>query len=163
LTNKHNQVVIQRPPLGDVETVVRLRLGHAVTNLVGLVQMIGSARVEGLIDIYLDDLGMERLVTMYRLGVRFSPKTRLLTKSAKKLSKLMVQGAFDEMGSPHGEVRVTAAGGHEGRFIFLAGGGVVSIGCSLNNIDVNERAFVAGDKGDRAEFEARWLAATAIP
>jgi hypothetical protein len=126
--------------------------------------MIGPTPVENVLDPYLDDLAVEVLVTMHRLGVTFSPKLRLLTspKGAKHLSKRFVTDAFTEMRCQQGEARVTAVVGHEGRVLLLAGQGVVSLGCSLNNLNVTERPSRDGDRGDSADFETRWGAATPL-
>jgi hypothetical protein len=159
VTEKFSMLLVQRPPLGEVETSVRFCLGTGASNLIALVQLVGATPVEAVLDVYLDDSGVARLVTMHRLGTRFAPGLRLLTSGAgaKRLSVGFVKDALAELGCIQGQVRVTAASGHEGRFLFLAGAGVVSIGCSLNKIDVNERAFRDVDRGDVAAFEARWV------
>lgn len=159
-----SNILVTRPPLGEVVTAVRLARGRPGTNLTVLVDMIGPTPVECVLDVYLDDRAVETLLTMCRLGVNFSSKLRLLTssKGAKHLSKGFVADAFTEMGCQQGEARTTSANSHEGRLLLLAGRGVVALGCSLNNFNVNERSSRGGDAGEWGDFETRWQAATPL-
>ncbi len=159
-----SNVLVTRPALGEVATTVRFTRGRPATNLTMLVDMIGPTPVEGVLDVYLDDRAVETLLTMHRLGARCSPKVRLLTssKGAKHLSKGFIADAFAEMGCPQGEARVTPGDGHEGRLLLLAGRGVISLGCSLNSFDANERPNRGGDQGEWADFETRWGAARPV-
>jgi hypothetical protein len=159
-----SHVTIARPPLGEVATTVRFSRGQPATNLTMLVDMIGRTPVESVLDVYLDDRAVETLLTMHRLGARFAPKVRLLTssKGAKHLSKGFIADAFAEMGCPQGEARVTPGDGHEGRLLLLAGRGVISLGCSLNNFAANERPNRGGDQGEWANSDTRWGAATPL-
>jgi hypothetical protein len=157
-----SKILIEKPPLGEIATTARLMRGYPATNLTTWVQVIGTVPVECILDVYLDDAGLERLLTMHRLGVRFSPKLRLLTSQsgAKNLSKAFVNDVLAELGCQQGEIRVTTGRGHEGRFMLLDDASVVALGCSLNGLDTNERAHRSGDQGERADFETRWKQAT---
>jgi hypothetical protein len=159
-----SNILVTRPPLGEVATAVRFTHGRPATNLTTLVDMIGPTPIEGILDVYLDDRGVGTLLTMHRLGATFSPRVRLLTssKGAKHLSKSFVADAFTEMGCQQGEARITSANSHEGRLLLLAGRGVIGLGCSLNNFNVNERPSRGGDRGEWGDFETRWQAATPL-
>ena len=149
-----------RPPVGDVPTTIRFAKGRPATNLTMLVDVIGLTPVDAILDVYLDDRAVETILTMHRFRVIFSPKLRLLTpsKGAKLLSKGFVAHAFAEIGCSQGEARVISANGHEGRLLLLAGRGVISLGCSLNNFAANERPNRGADRGEWADFETRWIA-----
>lgn len=155
---------LEKPPLGEIESTARLVRGQPATNLTSLVQMIGPTPIESILDVYLDDVALERLLTMHRLGVNFSPKVRLLTskRGAKNLSKRFVENVCTEFGCNHGAVKVITANQHEGRFILLSGDNVITLGCSLNNLDVNETTHRGGDHGEGADFERRWLEAESL-
>jgi hypothetical protein len=159
-----SNVVVRRPPVGEVVTSIRFARGRPASNLATLVDLIGPTPVEGVLDVYLDDRAVATLVTMHNLGVTFSSKLRLLTarRGAKGLSKAFVSDAFTEMGSQRGEARTTWGAGHEGRLLLLAGHGVISLGCSLNNFDANERPNRGADQGEWADFETRWESATPL-
>jgi hypothetical protein len=166
ITARYSHLLIERPPLGEIDSTVRLSRGQPAANLTALVQLIGPTPVEAILDVYLDDVALERLVTMHRLGVNFSPKTRLLTSKSKKgadrLSKQFVQDLFKDLGCNQGAVKSMPANQHEGRFILLSGANVVTLGCSLNNLDVNETTHRGGDHGEREYFEGQWSTAESL-
>lgn len=145
-------------PLG----AVRLSKGRPATNIGLVAMLLQGATVEAVLDAFLDDRGLETLLTLRNLGVLFSPKVRLLTSSRveKRLTRSFAVAVLTELGCGGGEVRVFGADGHEGRIVLLEGGDVVSLGASLNGLDVNERPHRDRDKGDRAAFDARWAEAT---
>jgi hypothetical protein len=161
--NAGSNVIVERPPLGEVATTARFTRERPATNLAMLVDMIGRTPVEAILDAYLDDRAVEALVTMHRLGVQFSAKLRLLTgrSGAKNLSKSFVADAFIELVCQQGEVKIVGASVHEGRLLLLGGQGVLALGCSLNSFKANERPHRGGDHGEWADFEKRW--ATAAP
>jgi hypothetical protein len=149
---------VERPPLGEGRTIYRLRVGEPATNLVAIAQLIGRDPVEAAFDAYLDDVGLERFTTLHRFGVTFSTRLRLLTspKGARALSGAFARDVFREVRSDSGEIRVTPAHGHEGRYLLLGGGRVLDPGVSWNCMAANDRAIRDSDRGDRVDFEDRW-------
>jgi hypothetical protein len=160
-------VVIRRPPAGArPRGPIRMTKGRPATNIGLLASLIDKSEVEAVFDTYLDDRALRRLVTLRNLGVSFSPKLRLLTssKGARSMTTSYASDVLQELGCQQGEVRVAAGvSGHEGRLVLLAGGDVVSVGASLNELDVNDRSHRDRDKGDRAAFDERWASATTLP
>lgn len=160
--DKGQHFLITRPtPVGSPRAA-RFAQGRPATNASLLVTMLGATEVAAVYDPYLDDRGLQVVLTMRNLGVVFSRELRLLGRDARRLTKGYADSVLRELPAAQGEVRVKGGRGHENRLIFLADGDVVSIGCSLNNLDVNERPHRDSDGGARAEFDADWAGATPL-
>lgn len=160
--DKGHHFLITRPTQVGPPRAARFGQGRPATNASLLVTMLGTTEVAAIYDPYLDDRGLQVILTMRNLGVVFSPQLRLLGRDARRLTKLYADSVLRELPAAQGEVRVKAGRGHENRLIFLTDGDVLALGCSLNNLDVNERPHRDGDRGARAEFDADWAGATPV-
>ncbi len=141
------------------------RRGEPASNIGRLRALIGDSLVEAVFDPYLDNKGIETLLTLHTLGVAYAPSLRLLG-SAEKAGRLWTasytQAFLTEVGASAGAARHQPCKGHENRLLLLGGGDIVAPGCSLNNLNVDERPHRDADKGARAAFEAWWGRATTL-
>ncbi len=141
-------------------TDIRIEYGTPAGNVARCVQMISPTSVVAVWDVYLDDKGVETLLTMRNLGVIYSDQLRLLSsdkKAPKQLTKGFVQDFFKEIGVTKGETRYVPYLQHEHRLLLLADGDVVTLGGSLNNLNINERMHRTADQGDLKSFEEQWM------
>lgn len=144
---------------------VRLLYGSPVTNTGRLVSMIGASIIQAVYDVYLDDKAIFNLSILCNLGVSFSPNLRLLASdrtAPKKLTDQFVSDFFKQSGCTQGKARYTAYTSHENRLLFLDGGDIISLGGSLNNLNINERMHRVADTGEMQLFEKAWNTATLL-
>jgi hypothetical protein len=145
------------PPL----TSVHLRLGEPATNHVRLARLIRGAKVEAVYDPYLDDKGLATLLTLVQLDGGVAPVIRVLTSDRKTVNPDFVTALFVELGCDQAksEIRSVPDRGHQGRFILLAGGRAITLGMSLNGLNVNDDAYLGDDREHRPLFESEWAKA----
>ncbi len=144
---------------------IRLVRGKPASNIGTIQRVIATSVIEAVYDIYLDDKGVDMLITLHNLGTKFDPELRLLSSAAKvpkELRKQFVSQAFIDLGCSKGEARyLDMKKGHEYRFMLLTGGRALVLGTSLNRMDVNEAPHLESDTKDRPLFENVWK--TALP
>jgi hypothetical protein len=148
------------PPL----TSVHLNLGKPATNHVRLARLIRGAKVEAVYDPYLDDKGLTTLLTLVQLGGAVAPRLRLLTSDRMTVNLDFVRKLFTELGcdKAKSEIRSVPDRGHQGRFILLTGGRAITLGMSLNGLNVNDDAHLRDDSEHRPLFESEWATSRAV-
>jgi hypothetical protein len=129
------------------------------SNFSRISRLIGSAHVEAVYDPYLDDKGLDNLLTLVRLANSVSPNLRLTTseKGARRLTTPFVKAFFKELGCTSGEIRKTSSQKPHRRFMLLSGGQSLIMGMSLNDLDKNEAVRLESDSYDRTFFESDWV------
>lgn len=149
----------QRPQEGRT----RLEAKEPASNYRRLVELIGTLRIEAVFDPFLEERGLDNLLTLIKLGSSVSPKVRLITSSkvGAKVNQKYVRAWLTETGCRLGEFRVSSSVEpipHR-RFILLNGGKCLILGLSLNELGKDEAAHLEDDGPDRIFFDKEWMMA----
>jgi hypothetical protein len=133
--------------------------GQLASNFSRISRLIGSAHVEAVYDPYLDDKGLDNLLTLVGLANSVSPNLRLTTskEGARRLTTPYVKAFFKGLGCISGEIRKTSSQKPHRRFMLLSGGQSLIMGMSLNDLDKDEAAHLESDSYDRTFFESDWV------
>jgi hypothetical protein len=144
--------------------LARFEKGRPASNIRLLREMIGKDRIDAILDPYVDDRALDLLVSLHRsFDVRFAEGLRILgRKKQSTLTAAFSRAALTEIGAAQGELRIAKGDGHENRLIFFENRTVLSLGASLNALNVNERPHRDADRGARADFDNEWATATII-
>lgn len=142
-------------------STIRTSRKEPATNYSKLANLIGHSCINAVYDPYLDDIGLNNLLTLGRLTNAVSSELRLLTsdKGAKRLNINFVKSFFVELGCDNCQIKVITSEKPHRRFILLSSGQSLIIGFSLNDLAKNEAAHLETDALDRRFFEAEWIAA----
>jgi hypothetical protein len=150
-------------------TQARLSEATPASNYQTISTLMGTAQMEAVFDPYLDNKGLDALLTIASLGGLIANPVRLLTsskmtvlvKGVPRLSKPYVEDWLKELGNS-GEVRLMGSDKEHRRFILLSGGQSLILGPSLNSLAKNEATHVESDQFDRSFFDSQWAAATPL-
>ena len=145
-------------------TSIRLYKDEPATNFSKLVGLISTSTIEAVFDPYLDNKGLDNILTIVKFGVSISHNLRLLTSSkvVSRLTKSYIQSWFKELNCS-GEIRQLKSDKEHRRFMLLSGGQSLIIGLSLNDISKNEAAHLESDTQDLTFFDSEWNTASKIP
>ena len=146
--------------LQSAPTTLRLADNTPASNRIGLVHLAAGTEVTAVFDPYFDDRAVANLVTLVRLGLKLRQQLRILctSKSTSRLSGPLVADAGTELGVSLA-VRVCQSSAEHRRFLLLAGGTSLVLGCSLNDLTKNEAAHVEPSATDQAFFQIQWQSA----
>jgi hypothetical protein len=144
--------------LGSALKSVRIKKGEPASNLGKIVTIVSSAIITELFDPYIDDKGLLTLIALRNLGLKFSPKLRVLTSSSK-LSTSVWDMFKMELKLNEAEIRKMS---NQHRRFMLGGGQIFIIGASFNQVNHNEAIYSESDAVDKPFFESEWKNATNI-
>ena len=141
--------------LGDESpSEIRLQEGEPMSNRAHLVSLIEPHRIEAVFDPCLDNKGLETIRTLCTLGVSLKEDLRMITSAPERITEDCFRSLIQQFNLENCEIRSTE--GEHRRFMVLDSSDVLIIGCSLNDIDKNEVAFLEGNPEDRRFFEDVW-------
>lgn len=132
-----------------------------ISNLAKIVYLGSPKLITEIHDPYIDEIALKNITILYRLGLKFSSKLRILTssKQRKTLSEHCWELFKIEIEVQQAEIRRLPD--FHRRFL-LGGGKSVHLGLSLNQIDNDEIIKTERDDLDRPFFEEQWDSASIL-
>jgi hypothetical protein len=143
----------------------RLESKEPLSNVQRIVKMIGTSKIEGVFDPYLDDTGLALLLSALRMSESAAPTLRLITgrSGVKSLGPQFVAMFFEELGCANGRIRLTSNPDAHDRLLLLSSDKSIHVGPSWNNMSKSGQISLHSDAHEnRAFFETEWAAGSPI-
>jgi hypothetical protein len=143
--------------LDDGPKSIRFKEATPVSNKVSIANITCNNEVNCIFDPYFVDKSISTLTTLVNLGMSLKNDVRVLTTSKIKsrLSPQMISD-FKKEKDVNLDIRFCRSNKEHRRYLLLATGESLVIGCSLNSLDKNEAAHIENSQEDRNFFEEQW-------
>lgn len=143
--------------LSKPKDTYRLKQSQPASNKSKFIDLINGRAVKDIFDPYFDTNSIKTLLSLSKLGLKFSNQVRCLT-TAKTMSNIDKSFwiDFNRELSLTLEIKICKSRKEHRRFLILNDNQIIIIGCSLNDINKNEILMEETSQDDLIFFKEEW-------